>query len=125
MLSWDRVHFREDIEEAVTELFETAVFVFEHLPAPFAFSRIPKQLDYETEVTDTHLTELQLPDVYWLTLFSEQVCVDIDPSRVKTMPVWKGESLDGDGVGFVVTDSPFDYRREDKHRVREYLGFEN
>lgn len=125
ILSWERVHLREEVEETVTEIFETATLVFEHLPVPFAFSRIPKDLEYETEVTKGHLKNGQIPDVHWLTLLSEQVCKAIGRSRVETAPVWKVEPLNSGGIGFVVTGSPFDYRSEDKRRVRDHLGLKN
>lgn len=124
-ITWKHVHFRDDIQETIEKMFETAAFVFRRLPAPFAFSRVPADLDYETPVTKEHVTTSKLPDVYWLTLLSEQLSQNIGRDRLETAPVWKAKRLDPDGFGLVVTDNPGDYWREDKQRVKDHLGMDD
>ncbi|AWB26350.1 hypothetical protein HARCEL1_00750 [Halococcoides cellulosivorans] len=118
----DVIFSGEDGSDTLQEVIDSVRLVYEHLPAPFAFSQLPLKHEYETTVTREHLETPELPDVYWLMMLSPEICEDIGRERLKSAPVWRSEPLPDGGMELVATDD-LQFTREHKQRLRDHLGF--
>lgn len=121
-LSWERVHFRENVAETTQEVFDIAALVYDVLEPPFAFSYLPYGFERETTVSRADLEDGRLPDVFWAMFLSEPVCEQFGQDRLQTSPAWKTKSLPDDGIGIVVTADPYQYSEERKKHLKDHLG---
>jgi hypothetical protein len=122
-LTWERVHFREDVEEATNELFDATALVYDVLEPPFAHSYLPYEFEYETSVTHADFDARCLPDIYWLMFVREADCEWFDREQLQESPVWKVETVGDETVGVVVTSNPRGgYTQHDKARLKAAIG---
>lgn len=120
-ISWHRSQFREDPATVADLVFDVAALVYRSLPAAFAFSYLPLEVERETPVRPRDVEAGRLPDVYWLSILPPSQVEAIGRERLRSVPAWRSEPVGDDAWGVLVAADPYAYRPAEKDSVRDHL----